>query len=236
MAEEASRVLLDARAIDAGYGNGRVLFGVDLQVPHQGGVTILGRNGAGKTTLLRALVGELPLQGGSVALDDRPLSNLPTHERIRRGVGYVPQEGGVFARLSVRDNLELGIARQGSAADISLAFTWFPKLRQRLKQAAGTLSGGERKMLAISRALLGAPRVLLLDEPTEGMWVGVVDEIAEQLIQLATHIAVVTVEQNLGLAWKIGSHAHVLDRGRIVLSGPTSLVRNDPLLVEYLTP
>ncbi|ABE37112.1 ABC transporter family protein [Paraburkholderia xenovorans LB400] len=229
-------ILLDAQGISAGYGLSRVLFDVDLQVPRVGGVTILGRNGAGKTTLLKTLVGELPFQGGSVELAGLPLSGLRTHERIKSGIGYVPQEGGVFAGLSVQENLELGIARQRRHGDIALAFAWFPKLQQRLKQTAGTLSGGERKMLAIARALLGAPRILLLDEPTEGMWFGVIDEIAEQLVQLASRIAVVTVEQNLGLAWKISDHVHVLDRGRIVLSGPTSQVREDPRLLQLLAP
>jgi branched-chain amino acid transport system ATP-binding protein len=227
---------LDIHNLDAGYGRSQVLFGVTLSVPWRGGVAILGRNGAGKTTLLKAIVGELPLLGGSVNLDARDVGRLPTEQRIRLGFGYVPQEHSVFARLSVRDNLAVGALTNRDSQAVNRVLETFPKLGQRLDQIAGTLSGGERKMLAIGRALLLDPRVLLLDEPTEGVWIGVIEEITERLILLAKDIAVVIVEQHLDLALRVASTAYVLDRGRVALTGAAADVRADPKLLQYLAP
>lgn len=227
---------LDVTGLDAGYGRSQVLFGISMRVPGRGGVAVLGRNGAGKTTLMKAIVGELPLRGGIVSLEARDVGNLSTEQRVRLGIGYVPQEHSVFARLSVRDNLAVGMlgTRNRTALDRVLAI--FPKLGERLGQIAGTLSGGERKMLAIARALLASPRLLLLDEPTEGVWIGVVEEITERLIDLAKEIAVVVVEQHLDLALRVASEAYVLDRGRVALSGSSHELRHDPRLLTYLAP
>ena len=227
---------LDIRNLDAGYGRSQVLFGVTLNVPWRGGVAILGRNGAGKTTLMKAIVGELPLLGGSITLDSRDVGQLPTEQRIRLGVGYVPQEHSVFARLSVRDNLAVGAMTNRDSRAVNRILEIFPKLGQRMDQVAGTLSGGERKMLAIGRALLSDPRLLLLDEPTEGVWIGVIEEITERLVVLAREIAVVIVEQHLDLALQVASHAYVLDRGRVALVGSAAEVRHDPKLLQYLAP
>jgi len=227
---------LDVTDLDAGYGRSQVLFGINMRVPWRGGVAVLGRNGAGKTTLMKAIVGELQLRGGAVSLGARDVGRLPTEQRIRLGIGYVPQEHSVFSRLSVRANLAVGMlgTRDQTALDRVLAI--FPKLRERLSQVAGTLSGGERKMLAIARALLANPRLLLLDEPTEGVWIGVVEEITERLIDLAKEISLIVVEQHLDLALRVASQAYVLDRGRIALSGSSQEVRNDPRLLTYLAP
>jgi branched-chain amino acid transport system ATP-binding protein len=227
---------LDVTDLDAGYGRSQVLFGVTMQVPRRGGVAILGRNGAGKTTLMKAIVGELPLRRGTVSLDARDVGTLPTEQRIRLGIGYVPQEHAVFARLSVRDNLAVGMLSSQDRRALDRVLSTFPKLGERLNQVAGTLSGGERKMLAIARALLSDPRVLLLDEPTEGVWIGVVEEITERLIDLAKEIAVVIVEQHLDLALQVANRAYVLDRGRVALSGASHQLRDDPRLLSYLAP
>ena len=227
---------LDISNIDAGYGRSQVLFDVSVSVPWRGGVAILGRNGAGKTTLMKAIVGELPLLGGSVDLDKRSIGQLPTEQRIRLGLGYVPQEHSVFGRLSVRDNLAVGALTNRDSQAVNRVLEIFPKLGQRMDQVAGTLSGGERKMLAIGRAMLSDPRVLLLDEPTEGVWIGVIEEITERLILLAEQIAVVIVEQHLDLALRVASRAYVLDRGRVALAGPALEVRNDPKLLQFLAP
>jgi branched-chain amino acid transport system ATP-binding protein len=227
---------LDIHNLDAGYGRSQVLFGVNLTVPWRGGVAILGRNGAGKTTLMKAIVGELPLLGGSVNLDGRSVGQLPTEQRIRRGLGYVPQEHSVFGRLSVRDNLAVGALTNRDRQAVNRVLEIFPKLGQRMDQVAGTLSGGERKMLAIARALLSEPRVLLLDEPTEGVWIGVIEEITERLILLAREIAVVIVEQHLDLALRVADRAFVLDRGRVAITGSAQQVRDDPRLLQYLAP
>ncbi len=227
---------LDISGLDAGYGRSQVLFGVTLNVPWRGGVAILGRNGAGKTTLMKAIVGELPLLGGSITLDMREVGQLPTEQRIRLGVGYVPQEHSIFARLSVRDNLAVGAMTNRDSRAVNRILEIFPKLGQRMDQVAGTLSGGERKMLAIGRALLSDPRLLLLDEPTEGVWIGVIEEITERLVLLAKEIAVVIVEQHLDLALQVASRAYVLDRGRVALTGSAAEVRHDPRLLQFLAP
>ena len=227
---------LDISNLDAGYGRSQVLFDVSLSVPWRGGVAILGRNGAGKTTLMKAIVGELPLLGGAVCLDKRSVGQLPTEQRIRLGLGYVPQEHSVFGRLSVRDNLAVGALTNRDSGAVNRVLEIFPKLGQRMDQVAGTLSGGERKMLAIGRAMLSNPRVLLLDEPTEGVWIGVIEEITERLMQLAEEIAIVIVEQHLDLALRVASRAFVLDRGRVALAGSAQEVRDDPRLLQYLAP
>jgi branched-chain amino acid transport system ATP-binding protein len=155
---------------------------------------------------------------------------------VRLGVGYVPQEHGVFGRLSVRENLQVGAAAAGDRRAIDIALAVFPKLGQRLAQPAATLSGGERKMLAIGRALLSRPKLLLLDEPTEGVWIGVIEEIAERLRALVAEMAIVLVEQHLELALSVADHAYVLDRGRVALEGPSKSVRGDARLLQYLAP
>ena len=227
---------LDIIHLDAGYGRSQVLFDISLRIPWRGGVAVLGRNGAGKTTLMKTIVGELVLSQGEIKFDGREIGRSKTEERVRMGIGYVPQEHAVFARLSVRDNLAVGALSKREPAAIDRVLAIFPKLAQRLDQPAGTLSGGERKMLAIGRAMLGDPKLLLLDEPTEGVWVGVIDEITEQLVQLAKNIAIVIVEQHLDLALRVADYAYVLDRGRVALHGAASDVRSDPELIRYLAP
>jgi branched-chain amino acid transport system ATP-binding protein len=227
---------LDVRGLCVSYGRRQVLFDVGLAARPRGAVAVLGRNGAGKTTLLRTIVGELEGHSGSITLGARDIVRVPTERRIRMGLGYVPQEHSVFGRLSVRENLAVGALSNPDASTIDRVLTIFPRLGQRLGQPAGTLSGGERKMLAMGRALLSNPKLLLLDEPTEGVWVGVIEEIAERLRDLVKEIAIVIVEQHLDLALALADYAYVLDRGRVALEGPSSAVRNDPQLVQLLAP
>jgi branched-chain amino acid transport system ATP-binding protein len=227
---------LNIHNLDAGYGRSQVLFHVSLSIPWRGAVAVLGRNGAGKTTLMKAIIGELAISSGQMSFDGRDITRCPTEQRVRMGIGYVPQEHSIFARLSVRDNLAVGALFSGDPSAIDRVLTMFPKLGQRLDQTASTLSGGERKMLAIGRAMLGTPKLLLLDEPTEGVWVGVIEEITERLIDLAKEIAIVIVEQHLELALGLADHAYVLDRGRIALQGASSAVRNSSDLLRYLAP
>jgi len=227
--------LLDVGGLSSGYGRSQVLFGIDLRVQSTGAVAILGRNGAGKTTLLKTLIGELPALSGQIRFSGRGVTTLPTERRVRLGLGYVPQEHSVFGRLSVRNNLAIGgLAHRGRGIDEVIGF--FPKLGRRLDQPAGTLSGGERKMLAIARALLLKPKLLLLDEPTEGVWIGVIEEIAERLAKLVEEMAVVIVEQHLELALRVSRYAYVIDRGRIALEGPSASIRDNPMLLKILAP
>lgn len=229
--------LLAVRGLSTYYGHSQALFDVGLVAGQRGAVAVLGRNGAGKTTLLRTIVGELRPRQGQIAFDGHDDTRTPTEQRVRRGLGYVPQEHAVFGRLSVRENLAVGaITRRRDPGAIDEVLTLFPKLGQRLNQRAGTLSGGERKMLAVGRALLTRPKLLLLDEPTEGVWVGVIEEIATRLAELASRIGLVIVEQHLELALGVAHYAYVLDRGRVALEGPSATIRNDPRLLRYLAP
>src|SRR4051812_37897066 len=173
--------LLSSKGLCTYYGTSQALFGVALAVPVRGAIAVLGRNGAGKTTLLKTLAGDLIPKRGQVTFNGVDISELSAEVRSRRGMGYVPQEHGVFARLSVKDNLLVGcMGAKDKQQRIDEIVALFPCLGQRLAQQAGTLSGGERKMLAIGRALLGRPNLLMLDEPMEGVWHGVVDEIAQR--------------------------------------------------------
>jgi branched-chain amino acid transport system ATP-binding protein len=230
------QTFLDIRHLEAGYGRSQVLFDVNMGIPWRGGIAVLGRNGAGKTTLMKTIVGELVSSKGELYFDGRDITRRRPEERVRSGIGYVPQEHSVFARLSVRDNLAVGALFNRDAAAVDRVLTIFPKLGQRLDQPAGTLSGGERKMLAIGRAMLGNPKLLLLDEPTEGVWIGVIDEITDRLMELAKEIALIIVEQHLELALRVADYAYVLDRGRVALQGPAEKVRSDPELLRYLAP
>ena len=229
--------LLDTEGLCTYYGTSQALFDVSLKVPSRGSVAILGRNGAGKTTLLKTLAGDLLPARGTVRFDGRDVARLPTERRMRLGIGYVPQEQGVFGRLTVRENLVIGAMTDPKGKErMGDVLTLFPQLAKRLSQQAGTLSGGERKMLAISRALLGRPSLLMLDEPTEGVWHGVIGEIAGRLEQLARTIAVVIVEQHVKMALQVSQYCYVMDRGHIVLDGRSEKIRDDPELVRLLSP
>lgn len=232
----SSSPTLKVDTLCAGYGRSQVLFGVSFEVPAQGAIAVLGRNGAGKSTLLKTLAGDLPSMSGSIEFDGKRVDSMPMEQRARAGVGYVPQEDAAFSGLTVRENLLLGAIRQRDKSGIDEVLAVFPKLGKRLGQAAGTLSGGERKMLAVGRAMLGRPKLLMLDEPTEGVWIGVIEEIAEQLEKLAQSMSVILVEQHVELALRVATHAYVMDRGRIALQGPAAQVRNDPELIRYLSP
>lgn len=225
--------------LNGGYGKGQVLFDVNLVVPPRGVVVLLGRNGAGKTTLLNAMTGALKPWNGHIRQDDRDVTGLSVNALADLGIGYVPQNRPIFTSLTVTENLQVGCYRLTAAAArqaIERVLETFPRLKVRLNNAAGTLSGGERKMVAIARALLGSPKYLLLDEPTEGVWPAVIQEIGRQLELVAQSAGVLLVEQHLRFALDLGADAYVLDRGRIVMHGPTSLIRDDPKLHAFLTP
>jgi branched-chain amino acid transport system ATP-binding protein len=229
--------LLEADGLCTYYGTSQALFDVSLKVPSQGAVAILGRNGAGKTTLLRTLAGDLNPARGNIKFDGEDATRMPVEQRVRKGIGHVPQEQAVFSGLTVKENLLIGqMADATGESRIDEVVGLFPQLGQRFQQKAGTLSGGERKMLAIGRALLGRPYLLMLDEPAEGVWHGVIEEIAQRLERLAREIAVLIVEQHVELALRVAHYCYVMDRGRIALEGRSQDVRSDPNLVRLLAP
>ena len=224
--------LLEAENLTAGYGQTAVLHGIDFAVEERGVSALLGANGAGKTTMLRAVCG-MVRAGGEVRLAGERLSGLATEEIARRGVAHVPDGRGTFMELTVEENMRLGAYtrrdRAGVEADFERVFGYFPRLRQRFRQQAGTLSGGEQQMLAISRALLLRPRLLLLDEPSFGLAPLVVQEIFAIMRRIREEqgVGVLLVEQNASLALDFADRAYLLETGRIVVSGPADEIRRD---------
>jgi len=224
--------LLEARGLHAGYGQTKVLHGLDFAVEQGRTTTLLGANGAGKTTTLRAICG-LIRPTGEVRLADKRIDREPAEEIVRRGVGHVPDGRGTLMELTVEENLRLGAYtrrdRNGVKADFERMFGYFPRLKERYRQQAGTLSGGEQQMLAIARALLVKPRLLLLDEPSFGLAPLIVADIFNILrrIRADEGVSILLVEQNSSVALDFADHAYLLETGRIVVSGPAADLRKD---------
>ena len=224
--------LLEAAGLTAGYGQTAVLHGIDFAVEERGVSSLLGANGAGKTTTLRAVCG-MVRTGGEVRLAGERLDGLATEEIARRGVAHVPDGRGTFMELTVEENMRLGAYtrrdRDGVEADFERMFGYFPRLKQRFRQQAGTLSGGEQQMLAIARALLLRPRLLLLDEPSFGLAPLVVQEIfgIMRRIREEQGVGILLVEQNASLALGFADSAYLLETGRIVVAGRAADIRQD---------
>ena len=233
--------LLQVRGLHARYGNTRVLHGIDLDVAEGRVTALLGANGAGKTTTLRALCQFMAQTSGSIQLAGQELVGRSTEQIARLGVGHVPDGRGTFMGLSTEENLRLGAfsrgSREGMAQDMERIYGYFPRLRERASQQAGTLSGGEQQMLAIGRALMGRPRLLLLDEPSFGLAPLVVKDIFSIMrrINQEEKVSILLVEQNARLALELADTAYLLETGRVVLSGPSEdMKRNDAVRRAYL--
>ena len=226
---------LQVRGLRVRYGGTEAVSGIDLDVGSGELVALLGANGAGKTTTLRALSGLLPPAAGEVHLEGRRLDRLPAHEVVAAGVAHVPEGRRVFARMSVQDNLELGAYadRAGARASLERVLALLPVLAERRAQLAGTLSGGEQQLLALGRALMSSPRVLLLDEPSTGLAPHAVEAVLSVLEGLvADGTSVLLVEQDVEAALALASYAYVLETGRVVAEGPARRLAADPALVE----
>ena len=241
----SGRNILQARGLHAAYGATRVLHGIDLDVPEGRVVALLGANGAGKTTTLRALCQMVVRTEGSIELGGQRSDGRTTEQIARAGVGHVPDGRGTFLGLTAEENLRLGAyarerrhrRRDAVEADMERVFGYFPRLRERRAQQAGTLSGGEQQMLAIGRALMGRPRLLLLDEPSFGLAPLVVRGIFEIMrrINAEERVSILLVEQNARLALELADTAYLLETGRIVLSGSAQDMRsNDAVRRAYL--
>ena len=231
-AQPVTTPLLDAKKLSAFYGPTQVLFDIDFAIEAGRITTILGANGAGKTTTLRAIC-QMVRTTGSLDLNGTQLVGKATENVVRQGVAHVPDGRGTFGALSVEDNLKLGAyVRNDTAAvavDINKAFERFPRLGERRHQQAGTLSGGEQQMLAISRALMLRPRLLLLDEPSFGLAPLIVAEIFRIMKRINEEdgVSMLLVEQNAGLALDLAHHAYLLETGHVAMSGPSSVIKND---------
>ena len=214
--------MLSIQSIDQFYGGSHILRGLSLQVGRGQVLALLGRNGVGKTTLLKSLMGLVPIRAGSIELDGRRIDQLAPDVRARLGIGYVPQGREIFARLSVLDNLRMGLAGMSGRPDIPAElFDLFPVLRQMLGRRGGDLSGGQQQQLAIARALAAGPKLLLLDEPTEGIQPSIIKDIGRVIRVLADRktMAIVLVEQYYDFAAELADQYLVMERGEIVARG-----------------
>ncbi len=232
--------LLEVRDLHVHYGAIHALHGISISVEAGQIVTLIGANGAGKSTTLRAISGLLRPSRGSIVFDGKPIAGVPPHQIVRLGLAHSPEGRGIFANLTVAENLDLGaFARRDRtqvAADRERALELFPRLRERLRQMAGTLSGGEQQMLAIARAMLARPRLLLLDEPSLGLAPQVVQTIFRIIREInASGTTILLVEQNAHMALSVAHHGYVLEVGHIKLSDSArSLERNDEVRKAYL--
>jgi branched-chain amino acid transport system ATP-binding protein len=224
--------LLEARGLCAFYGHLQVLFGLDLAIEEGGVTALLGANGAGKTTTLRALCGMVRTRG-DIRFAGRSLAGLATESIVRCGIAHVPQGRGTFSRQTVEENLEIGAMtrrdRAGIADDMARVYGYFPRLKERRRQQAGTLSGGEQQMLAVGRAMMLRPRLMLLDEPSFGLAPMLVEELFDILGRLNRHdgVSMLLVEQNAAIALELADHAYLIETGRLVMAGPAADVRGD---------
>jgi branched-chain amino acid transport system ATP-binding protein len=224
-------VLVRVEALYAGYGAAAVLRDVSLEAHPGEAIAVIGPNGAGKTTLMKAIVGMLRPSRGAVRYEDRYLTGLRAYQVARLGLVYVPAERELFPTMSVLENLELGAFRNARAAALQLGYVFglFPRLKERSRQLAGTLSGGEQQMLAIGRALMGGPKVLLLDEPSTGLAPKAVAELYRNLLQLKSGgLTIVLTEQQVALALALTDRAYVLEQGAIRVAGRSSELAGNP--------
>ena len=228
--------MLKVEDVTCRYGRIEVLHGVSLEVARGEIVTLIGSNGAGKTTLMRVVSGILPQAKGRITFDDQAIDRLPPHMRVARGIAQVPEGRQVFAPLSIDDNLRLGAFRRKAAdvpREMERIYTLFPALADRRGDPAGTLSGGQQQMLAMGRALMSGPRLLLLDEPSMGLAPVLVDQILDTVVKLRQDgMTILLVEQNVNAALAIADRAYVLETGRIVLQGPSATLSDDPRVRE----
>ena len=230
--------LLTVKGLRAGYGRAEVLHGIDLQAPQGSVITVIGPNGAGKSTLLNALMGVLPAQG-SIEFNGQSISALSLEERVMLGIALVPEKRELFGTMPVQDNLILGAFRQvrlGNKAwrdQLDVVYQLIPRLAERSHQAAGTLSGGERQMLAVGRALMSRPTLLMLDEPSLGLAPLVVKEIFRTIDALRqTGVTTLLVEQNARAALEAADYGYVLEMGDMALSGPARELATDPRVID----
>ncbi len=232
--------MLKVRDIHAYYGVSHVIQGVSLEVERGEIITLIGRNGAGKTTTLKAILGIVPPKSGTIVFEDQEITRWPTHLIVQRGIAYVPEERRIIPNLTVEENLRLGMLknrdRSKSRALLDKTFNYFPRLKERLRQRGNSLSGGEQQMLAMARALVSDPAIMLIDEPTEGLMPSMVGQIARILVEMNRDgVTILLVEQNVEMALSISTHGYVIDQGTIQYRGSArELEANKEIQQRYL--
>ncbi len=229
--------MLSVNGINQYYGGSHTLRDVTFEVPKGSCTVVLGRNGVGKTTLLKCLMGVLPVTSGTITFAEKNITGVPPHQRAWSGIAYVPQGREIFSQLSVEENLRVGLAgRQDGARDIpGSVFEMFPVLKKMLARRGGDLSGGQQQQLAIGRALCAAPRLLILDEPTEGIQPNIVHDIGDAIIRLnrEQNVTVLLIEQKLAFAQRAGDYFRIMEKGRIVAAGAMENL-DEKIISQYL--
>jgi branched-chain amino acid transport system ATP-binding protein len=230
--------MLSVENLRASYGRIPILMGVNFQVTEGEFVGILGHNGMGKTTLFKTLIGQLPADTGQIRLDGNDITRLPPASRARAGIGYVPQGREIFPALTVRENLRMGclLSRLPEAQTIEDVLTSFPRLTRLLDRAGGALSGGEQQLLALARCLCGAPRLILLDEPTEGIQPSIIDEIIDTLraLRSSRHLTIVLVEQNLKAISALSQRVLIIQKGAITREVTPEAIADPEMVAEFV--
>ena len=228
--------MLRLDGVEAAYGLSRVLHGATLEAREGEVVSLLGRNGAGKSTTLKAIVGLVEVTGGSLSLDGRDITRLPTHQISTLGVGWVPEDRRIFSDLTVEENLLVG-AKGGSGWSARRVYEYFPTLGQMVRRRGGSLSGGEQQMLTVARTLMGNPRILLLDEPSEGLAPVIVQALGQQIAALKREgLTILLSEQNLKFAARLADRAYIIEKGLIRWEGPMGrLLEDESVRRAYLT-
>jgi urea ABC transporter ATP-binding protein UrtE len=229
--------LLSVHGLRSGYGGKPVLQGIDLDVRQGEIVAVIGRNGVGKSTLIKTLIGLLPTDAGGIRFRGGDIGRLTAHARARLGIGYVPQGRDVFPRMTVVENLRVGEMIGGGSPDYEQIFASFPILKDRRRQIAGTLSGGQQQQLAIARVLIGKPALILLDEPSEGIQPSIVQDIARIGVDLnrRTGLTIVLVEQNIDMIRAMAQRCHVMDKGRLIAELTPEMLDDRETVRRYLT-
>lgn len=229
----STEIMLDIRQLEVSYGGIKAVRGLDLQVGRGELVCLIGANGAGKSTTLRAICGLTPLSGGDILYEGASIAGTPSYMLVRRGLVMVPEGRGIFGQLTIEENLAMGgYSRQdadGVRKDTEEVFKLFPRLAERRKQSAGTLSGGEQQMLAMGRAMISRPRLLLLDEPSMGLAPLMVEKVFELIRSIAAEgVTILLIEQNARLALETSQRGYVMESGKIILQGPSASLLDDP--------
>lgn len=225
--------MLKIKGLQVNYGGIQAVKGVDMEVAQGELVTLIGANGAGKTTTMKAITGLKPYSAGDIEYQGQSIKGVPAHELLKRGLAMVPEGRGIFARMSILENMQMGAYLRNDSdaiqSDVERMFAYFPRLKERAKQLAGTLSGGEQQMLAMSRALISRPKLLLLDEPSMGLSPIMVEKIFEVVRDISKEgLTVLLVEQNARLALQAANRGYVMDSGTVTMSGDAKQMLDDP--------